>query len=327
MKEMKIKAKSLGQIFKKLAIRYRRLIVITLIIWTFWFFGLGTLSGWLLSKSGLEKFPEINPNDRILILAPHIDDEIISSGGLIQEALRVKAQVNVVYLTNGDDNLFSVIKNDKNLKVNPNDFITLGEKRMEEGKKAAGLLGLSATNLIFLGYPDRGLYSLLYQNYDSNKPYVSQGTELTYNPYSNTYRNQQNYTGSNVFDDLTAIIKNFQPTIFIIPHHRDKNTDHLATYLFQQKVFIEQTNKPKIFAYLVHYSFYPQQKKLNQNEFLYPPKKLFSDKSWYSFNLTSNQEKQKLEAIKQFVSQKELGQFYDLLSSFVKKNEIFEVLE
>lgn len=324
---MQIRTKSLWQIFKNLARRYRRLVIYVSIFWAFWFFGLGTLSGWLLSKSGLEKFPEINSNDRLLILAPHIDDEIISSGGLIQEALRVKAEIKIVYLTNGDDNLFSVIKSDKNLKAQPNDFIVLGEERMAEGKKAVQVLGLKETNLIFLGYPDRGLYYLLNQNYNDNNPYVSQGTKLTYNPYSNTYHNQQSYTGSNVFNDLNSITKDFQPTIIIVPHNRDKNTDHLATYLFQQKVFIDQTNKPRVFAYLIHYSLYPPKKKLIINDFLYPPKKLFSAKGWYSFNLTSEQEKQKLEAIKQFVSQKELGQFYDLLSSFVKKNEIFEEIE
>jgi len=47
---------------------------------------------------------EITKQDRILILAPHPDDEAISAGGVIQKALSQDAKVKVVCITNGDNN-------------------------------------------------------------------------------------------------------------------------------------------------------------------------------------------------------------------------------
>ena len=63
------------------------------------------------------------------------------------------------------------------------------------------------------------------------------------------------------------------------------------------------------------------------NEFLYPPKKLFSQKGQVSFNLSQDQENKKLEAINQNKSQFEFSKVNDLLRSFVKRNEIFEEME
>lgn len=114
-------------------------------------------------------------------MAPHIDDEVISSGGLIQQAISLGAQVKVVYMTNGDNNLYSVVTKDKSLKVSPQEFVSLGEQRMQEGLNATSVLGLSSENVIFLGYPDRGLSLMFSKFYDT--PYTSTGTEFNYNPY------------------------------------------------------------------------------------------------------------------------------------------------
>ena len=46
----------------------------------------------------------LQPDARILILAPHPDDECLGTGGLIQQALAKGAKVKVVFITNGDNN-------------------------------------------------------------------------------------------------------------------------------------------------------------------------------------------------------------------------------
>lgn len=45
---------------------------------------------------------------------------------------------------------------------------------------------------------------------------------------------------------------------------------------------------------------------------------------WLSFDLSSLQENNKLTAVRQNISQQAFSHTYDLLQSFVKKNEIFE---
>jgi len=309
---------------KQIGSKYKKIIIVAFVVWGLSAFGLGGLISWFfLSKASLDKFPEITKNDRILIIAPHIDDEVISSGGLIQQARSVGSRVKVVYMTNGDNNLFSIIGEDKSLKISPPEFVSLGEERMQEGIQATKVLGLTKDDLIFLGYPDYGLSSMLDKFYSI--PYLSRGTKFDYNPYHGTYKKGQLYTGANIVSDLEEIITNFNPNIVIVSHPRDKNPDHWATFRFSKKTLADKNFQGKVFAYLVHYKMYPPDK--NPNEFLYPPKKLFSQKGWVSFNLTPDQENKKLEAINQNKSQLEFSRIRDLLRTFVKKNEIFEEID
>lgn len=318
------KAKSFFQWLKKTSLRYKRIILAILVFWGLWTFGLGAFSGWFFSKAGLDKFPDLSKDDRLLILAPHIDDEIISSAGIIQQANQIGAAIKIIYMTNGDENLSSLIGQEKIMTLNPNDLIALGEQRMEEGKRATAILGLKETDLIFLGFPDRGLTFLLNKFFNENNPYSSQGTKFAYSPYRGTFKKNQSYTGSNIVDDLTEIFLSFKPTLIIAPHPRDKNTDHAAAFQFLQKVLSEQKTTPRLFIYLVHYPLFPLQKKFQPKQELYPPKKLFTQKGWFSFSLTQTQENKKLEAVNQNKSQLKFTPIYNLLQSFVKQNEIFE---
>jgi LmbE family N-acetylglucosaminyl deacetylase len=304
---------------KKIGSKYRKIIIIAFIVWGLFAFGLGNLIGWIFSsKATLGQFPKITKDDRILIVAPHIDDEVIGSGGLIQQAIAIGAQIKVVYMTNGDNSLYSVVTKDKTLKVTPQEFVSLGEQRMQEGANATQVLGLSKGNLFFLGYPDRGL-SLMFNKFYST-PYTSKGTEFNYNPYQVTYKKEQLYTGTNVVSDLEEIIDGLNPNVVIVSHPRDRHPDHSATFRFVEKALSDKNYKGKVYAYLVHYKTYPLNQ--NKNEFLYPPKKLFTQSGWVSFNLTGDQENKKLEALKQNNSQLE---FIDkFIIGFVKRNEIFE---
>jgi LmbE family N-acetylglucosaminyl deacetylase len=311
--------KSLFEYLRQLGSKYKKIIIVIFIIWGLFTFGLGNLIGWLfIPKETLGSFPQIKQSDRILIVAPHIDDEVIGSGGLIQQALQIGAQIKIIYMTNGDNNLYAVVTQDRSLKTTPREFIGLGQERMQEGINATKVLGLSFENLIFLGYPDRGL-SLMFNKYYS-EPYTSRGTGFSFNPYSGTFKKEQPYTGSNVLSDLGEIIDSFKPSIVIVSHPRDIHPDHSATYSFMEKVLTEKSFKGKLLTYLVHYSTYPLDER--NSPYLYPPKRLFTQNGWISLDLTSDQESKKLLALNQNKSQLE---FIDkFIRGFVKRNEIFE---
>jgi len=244
----------------------------------------------------------------------------------MQEALAIGARIKIVYLTNGDNNYFSVIKENKNLKETPNDFLSLGEQRMSEAKEATSVLDVSSSSLVFLGYPDNGLKYLFNANFLT--PYTHEASKLNYNPYSGTYRKAQLYTGINLFNDLKEIINQFQPTIIILPHSRDVNPDHQAAYHFVISALEGNEKRIKLFGYLVHYSNYPPEKGLHLNQFLYPPRRLFSKEGWVSLDLIDTEEKLKLEAL--YKNQSQLYYYPTggkiLLESLVGKNEIFEEL-
>lgn len=49
----------------------------------------------------------LDRNDKLLIIAPHADDEVIGCGGLIQKVKNAGGKVFVIFLTNGTTNDFS----------------------------------------------------------------------------------------------------------------------------------------------------------------------------------------------------------------------------
>ena len=57
----------------------------------------------------IAELPKFQKEDRVLVLAPHPDDETIGCAGVIMHALKSGAKVKVVYLTNGDNNVFSIL--------------------------------------------------------------------------------------------------------------------------------------------------------------------------------------------------------------------------
>ena len=95
-------------------------------------------SALLLSASAFAQgqFPAVTSADRIVIVAPHPDDDIVGAAGLIQQALAVGADVRVIYLTNGDHNqvAFKLYKLD--LHLSAREYLVFGEKRRQEAVAA-----------------------------------------------------------------------------------------------------------------------------------------------------------------------------------------------
>ena len=56
------------------------------------------------AKALLPSSPTLTPSDRIIVFAPHPDDETLGCGGIIQQAVAMKLPVRIVWLTYGDNN-------------------------------------------------------------------------------------------------------------------------------------------------------------------------------------------------------------------------------
>ena len=149
--------------------------VIILFFLAFWVVeGLG-----IALAGGVGEMEPIKKNDRILILAPHPDDESIGCAGLIQHALKAGAEVRVVYLTNGDHNEFAFIVYEKRLTFRKGEFIHMGLVRHLEAIKAMNLLGLNEDKLVFLGYPDFGTFTIFSKYWQTQKPFRSFLTRIS----------------------------------------------------------------------------------------------------------------------------------------------------
>src|SRR5438105_11365370 len=100
-------------------------------------------------------------HDRILIVAPHIDDEAISAGGYTIDAIANGAEVYVVFLTAGDCNQFSARLLHKTLEPTASNYLSVGKTRIAEAKEAMKILGVTPDHFFILGYPDRGLRTMV----------------------------------------------------------------------------------------------------------------------------------------------------------------------
>jgi LmbE family N-acetylglucosaminyl deacetylase len=87
---------------------------------------------------------------KIVIVAPHMDDEALACGGLIAK-LPHKDGVHIIYATDGMKSPAPIFPGRD--KISPN----LGESRMQESIEAMKSLGVPEQNLHFLGLPEAQL--------------------------------------------------------------------------------------------------------------------------------------------------------------------------
>ena len=269
--------------------------------------------------------PLIEKGDRILILAPHPDDEAIACAGIIQDAVSKGAQVRIAYLTNGDHNQFSFIVYEKRLPFLKGEFIHMGEVRMNEARKAMKLLGLDESNLIFLGYPDFGTFAILRGYWGNSRPYKNMLTHISSVPYKTNLSFNAPYVGDSILNDLKNVLITYNPDKIFVSHPADVNVDHKSLYLFLQVALADLENQiphPKVYPYLVHCLGWPSPRHYHPELGLEPPQKFINEQiNWRKFGLTDKQLEMKRQAILSYRSQTESSAFY--LLSFARKNELF----
>lgn len=270
--------------------------------------------------SSLEPF---NKADRVLILAPHPDDEVIGCAGVIQEAVSAGAQVRVVYLTNGEHNEFAFIVYEKRIPLRQGEFIHMGQVRRSESIKSMKLLGLNEDRLTFLGYPDYGTFTIFTQYWQTDKPYKTILTRISSVPYKENLSFGAPYVGESVLGDLKNILINYKPNRIFVSHPADVNGDHRSLYLFLQIALSDLKKElpaAKIYPYLVHCVGWPLPRHYHPELSLQPPQK-FSSLGWLNLSLSDGQLSKKHEAILMHKSQTRSSAFY--LLSFCRRNEIF----
>lgn len=275
-----------------------------------------------------DRYAELEPfkkNERILILAPHPDDEAIACAGIIQKALKAGAQVKVVYLTNGDHNELAFIVYEKRIVMRQGAFVYLGQLRQEESIKAMKFLGLSEKDLVFLGYPDYGTFEIFCKYWQAGKPFRDRLTRISSVPYEKSPSYGAKYYGENILSDLTKQILDYQPDKIFVSHPADVNVDHKALYLFLQVALSDleaRMAKPKIYPYLVHCVGWPKPRHYHPELELYPPEKFNGSRiNWQRLDLSAAELDKKYRAILFYKSQTQSSAFY--LFSFARKNELF----
>jgi len=279
------------------------------------------------------EMPRINKEDRVLIFAPHCDDETISSSAVLYDAVHAGSQVLVIFMTNGDGFTFAAEEQFKRLFLTSEDYIRSGYSRQAESLAALGSLGLSPLQVIFLGYPDRGMESLWATHWKTDDPLLSHYTRSNHSPYTNSFEPEAPYAGENVLKNIEAILVSFKPTTVILPHPHDEHHDHAATYAFVTAALYKldighELPLPRLYYYLVHRGDFPIPHGYLPDSPLLPPSPLRSLNSveWLSYPLNQQTEVEKYRATMKYTSQIKVPIMSKLLMSLVRTNELFAMV-
>ena len=265
--------------------------------------------------------------DRVLVIAPHPDDETLGAGGIIQAALEVKAEVKILYLTHGDHNEIASIFYQKKPLVVKSDFLKSGQIRKTEAIGAMSVLGVGEKNLIFFGYPDFGTLSIWRKHWGKVKPFRSFITRINKVLYREDFSYGHYNRGDSIVQDLEKVILDFKPTQVFVTAPFDLNSDHQAAYLFLNVALFELEGKlpaPKVYVYLIHARKWPAPRKLTEEAPLTPPDRVAGNREgleWIFYPLTANQVELKRQVLLKYDSQVAYSKPFML--SFVRGNELF----
>lgn len=265
--------------------------------------------------------------DRVIVFAPHSDDETLGCAGMLATSVANGADVHVVLITNGDGFRIAVGRAYRTLHVTPQKCIDFAYKRQKETIRALGEVGVAKNRITFMGYPDRGIDQLWSKYWTSDTLFVSHATGSDHSPYTNSFTRRAPYCGESLLSDIENVIRHEKPTDVYMPHPCDNHPDHYATYCFVAAA-IEQLRSEgdakgiRIHTYLVHRGDWPTPKGDHPEEPLAPPFGLArASTKWYSLALSRDIAQRKKRAIRDYRTQMAVEPGF--MMSFDRMNEIF----
>lgn len=150
----------------------------------------------------MTQLPKLTARDRLLILAPHPDDECLATGGLIQRAVAAHARVRVLFATDGENNPWPQRVVERKWRIHPEDRARWGARRRREALLSLEYLGVPANSVRFLGLPDQGITGMLLTG--DERPLKMIG----------------------------AALREWQPTLIVFPCSTDVHPDHSSLHVF-----------------------------------------------------------------------------------------------
>lgn len=163
------------------------------------------------------------PASRLLVVAPHPDDETIAAAGLMQEAHGAGAAVQVWLLTDGDNNPWPQRWSERRWRIDPAARQRWGGRRRAESRAALQRLGLDpAGTLQAFGWPDGGL----------TDRFVADPAGLV--------------------ASLATSLWRFAPTDLVIPAVTDRHPDHGMAGLLMILAMGQAGLAPRLLSYRVH---------------------------------------------------------------------------
>jgi LmbE family N-acetylglucosaminyl deacetylase len=166
---------------------------------------------------------QLGPADRLMVIAPHPDDESLATAGLVLTARAVGACIRVVYLTSGQNNPWAQLVTEGRWPRSLADRERWGARRRREALNALDVLGVRSCDTAFLDFPDQRLTDLLVSG--APEPIVALRTEL----------------------------EAWRPTVVASPAPDDRHPDHNASSVLVHLALRRSGLRPRLeLKYLIH---------------------------------------------------------------------------
>ena len=179
----------------------------------------------LLLEDVAVQLPALTSRSRLLLFAPHPDDESLACSILLQRAVRAGAVVRVVYVTDGDDNPWPQRVLERKWRLNATDRRRWGRLRRTEALAALRVLGVNGSAARFLALPDQKLTALLMCDCQS------------------------------ALERFAAIIADWKPTDLLLPSISDTHPDHSALAVMLRLVLSESFSAPMATGQMAAWSY------------------------------------------------------------------------
>ncbi len=280
----------------------------------------------------------VGQGERLLVVAPHPDDETLGAGGLVQRVHAQGGSARIVLVTAGDGYVEAVVHETGKPRPRPAEYIRYGERRLLEARAAVRQLAPDGVRLQFLGFPDGGLEALLRAHWWRSRRERSATTHASDPPYSDALEPDCPYDGDDLRRELENILREFQPTLIAFPDLHDVHPDHRATGIFTMLALTDWLGAtikagaaaPRLLAYLIHWPDWPPgwqtpipQAQADQAA-LALPAQLQQEGPERLLTLTDQELATKRAALAQHISQQE--QMAALLAAFVRRTEPFRLI-
>lgn len=169
--------------------------------------------------------PELYSPDartRLLVVAPHPDDETIAAGELLQLVRAAGGEVCVLLLTDGDDNPWPQRWLERRLAIGDAERERWGRRRRDEAAAALRRLDVPLGALHAMGWPDMGLTTLLREDAAAARA------------------------------RLVAVLEDFGPNVVALPALSDRHPDHGSAHVLVRLALAACNAEPLLLGYLVH---------------------------------------------------------------------------
>lgn len=208
----------------------------------------------------------VGDGERLLVVAPHPDDETLGTGGLVQAVLANGGEVRILTLTAGDGYVEAVRHEVAALSPRPDEYEDYGALRLGELANAVRVLGHGEARVDNLGLPDGGLRTLLREHWTRENPARSATTGAAAPPYDHVLDPDVRYDGADAVKAIRRVIDALRPTLVALPDPADAHPDHAATGLLALLALDARSRAqapeprltPRVLAYLVHWPEWPE---------------------------------------------------------------------